>query len=204
MDVKKAEIIDKATGIFLKYGIKSVTMDDMARELGMSKKTLYAYFSDKNDLVVHILARKTTMDQSQCVIITGESENAIDEMFRINHFVSGMIKHVHPSVFYDLKKFHPEAMAIFHEHKWKFVKGTIMANIARGKQEGLYRSELPDEIIATIYVGATDLISDGEAFAGVDKTSDQVFYEIIKFQLHGLVSEKGLAYLQERINKKQD
>lgn len=204
MDIKKADIIDKAAGIFLRYGIKSVTMDDMARELGMSKKTLYAYFSDKNDLVVHILARKIKTDQNQCVLIKDESENAIDEMFRINQFVSGMIKNVHPSVFYDLKKFHPEAMAIFHGHKWKFVKGTIMANISRGKQEGLYRTELSDEIIATIYVGATDLISDGEAFAGMDKTSDQVFYEIIKFQLHGLVNEKGRAYLEERINGKQD
>lgn len=204
MDVKKIEIIDKAAGIFLKYGIKSVTMDDMAKELGMSKKTLYAYFSDKNDLVLQILTQKINSDQSRCMLIKDESENAIDEMFRINQFVSGMIKNVHPSVFYDLKKFHPDAMTIFHEHKWKFVKGTIMDNIARGKKEGLYRTELPDELIAIIYVGATDLISTGEAFAGLDKTSDQVFQEIIRFQLHGLVNEKGLAYLQEKINRKQD
>ncbi|MCE3295115.1 MAG: hypothetical protein K0R65_829 [Crocinitomicaceae bacterium] len=204
MDTKKLEIIDKATAIFLKYGIKSVTMDDMARELGMSKKTLYTYFTDKNDLVLQILTVKTKADQNQCCLIKEEAENAIDEMFLINQFVSAMMKNVHPSVFYDLKKFHPDALVIFHEHKWKFVKGTIMENIARGKKEGLYRMELPDEIISIIYVGATDLISNGEAFAALDKTSDQVYYEIMKFQLHGLVTEKGLAYLQERMNKKQD
>ena len=204
MDVKKLEIIDKATSIFLKYGVKSVTMDDMARELGMSKKTLYTYFKDKNDLVVQILTVKTQADQQHCLEIIGEAENAIDEMFLVNQFVSAMMKNVHPSVFYDLKKFHPEAMAILHQHKWTFVKNTILKNLKRGKEEGLYRVELPDELVAIIYVGATDLVSGGEAFSGLDKTTEQVFYEIMKFQMHGFVNEKGLAYLQEQILRKEN
>lgn len=199
MDTKKLEILEKATAIFLRFGIKSVTMDDMSRELGMSKKTLYTYFKDKNDLVVQIIKVKTEFDRVNCTCVIEEAENAIDEMFRVNKFVSTMMKNVHPSVFYDLKKFHPEAMALMHQHKWKFVKETILQNIKRGKSEGLYRSEIPEELIATIYVGATDLISNGEAFAGMDVTSDQIFYEIMKFQVHGMVTPKGLEYLLERI-----
>ncbi len=199
MDSKKLEIIEKATGIFLKYGIKSVTMDDMARELGISKKTLYTYFTDKNDLVFQIISAKTEFDRSQCFCAKEEAENAIDEMFRVNAYVSVMMKNIHPSVFYDLKKFHPEAMALMHTHKWDFVRRMVLENIARGKNEGLYREELPDEIIARIYVGATDMIFGGEAFADLDKTSDQIFNEIMKFQLFAMVNVKGLEYLKSRM-----
>jgi TetR/AcrR family transcriptional regulator, cholesterol catabolism regulator len=66
MDDKKIEIIEKATQVFLKYGIKSVTMDDMARELVMSKKTIYQYFKDKNELVEQIISFKTQFDQIKC------------------------------------------------------------------------------------------------------------------------------------------
>lgn len=203
MDSKKLEIIDKATGIFLKYGIKSVTMDDMARELGMSKKTLYTYFNDKNDLVFQIIQAKTEFDRTQCFCAREEAENAVDEMFRVNAYVSMMMKNIHPSVFYDLKKFHPEAMALLHEHKWGFVRRMILENIVRGKKEGLYRSEFEDEIVARIYVGATDMISGGEAFADLDKTSDQVFDEIMKFQLFAMVNEKGHEYLKLKMESAQ-
>lgn len=199
MDAKKLEIMDKASAIFLKCGIKSVTMDDMARELSMSKKTLYAYFEDKNDLVVQIIRAKTEYDRSQCFLACEQAENAIDELFRVNAYVSVMMKNIHASVFYDLKKFHPDAMSLLHMHKWDFVRKMILENIARGKAEGLYREELPEEIVARIYVGATDMISDGEAFADLDKTSDQIFSEIMKFQLYGMVSEKGLEYLNNRL-----
>lgn len=199
MDTKKLEILEKATAIFLRFGIKSVTMDDMSRELGMSKKTLYTYFKDKNDLVVQIIKVKTEFDRVNCTCIIDEAENAIDAMFRVNKFVSTMMKNIHPSVFYDLKKFHPEAMALLHQHKWHFVKETILQNIKRGKDEGMYRAEIHEEVLAIVYVGATDLISNGEAFASMDLTSDQIFYEIMKFQLHGMVTQKGLEYLLERI-----
>lgn len=205
MDSKKIEILEKATEIFLRYGIKSVTMDDMARELGISKKTLYNYFKDKNDLVVQIISIKTEYDRCQCMKVKTDAENAIDELFEINRYVSSMMKNIHPSVFYDLKKFHSQASELLHQHKWKFVKETFLENIVRGKREGLYREDMADEIVATIYVGATDLISGGEAFAHMEQTSDQIFYEIIRFHMFGLVNEKGRKYLINRLkNEKRE
>ena len=129
MDSKKIEILEKATQVFLKYGIKSVTMDDMARELAMSKKTLYNYFSDKNDLVVQIITMKTQYDQQKCQAVKKDANNAIDELFEISAYVSVMMQNIHPSVFYDLKKFHPEASEILHKHKWDFVKKMILENL---------------------------------------------------------------------------
>lgn len=199
MDSKKLEIIEQAASIFMKYGIKSVTMDDMARELGISKKTLYAHFKDKNDLVVQIITAKTSFDQQKCACAKQEADNAIDEMFRIRTFVSAMMRNIHQSVFYDLKKFHPDAAKILHQHKWSFVKDSILDNIKRGKNEGLYRADLNEEVIAIMYVGATDLLSGGEVFAGLNQTADVLFLEIMKFQLYGMVNEKGRKILEEQL-----
>lgn len=194
--MKKLEIIEKATHVFLKYGIKSVTMDDMARELVVSKKTLYQYFKDKNDLVKQIITLKTELDQEQCETVKIEVENAIDEMFKIGQFATAMMKGIHPSVFYDLKKFHPEAWTILNDHKWKFIKNSILQNIKRGKKEKIYRDELNEEVVATIYVSSTDLISNGTTFSSSNLSSDQLFIEMMMFQLHGMVNENGLKYLE--------
>ncbi len=196
MDIKKMEILEKATHVFLKFGIKSVTMDDMARELSMSKKTLYTFFTDKNDLVVQIIKLKTEFDENQCSFVKKEAENAIAELFAISSYVSVMMKNIHPSVFYDLKKFHPEASLILKNHKWNFVKKAIIENIVRGKSEGIYRHDLNDDVVATLYVNSTDLISDGEVFADSKLTSDEIFMEIMTFQIHGMANEKGMEILK--------
>ena len=197
MDEKKIEIIEKATAVFLKYGIKSVTMDDMARELVMSKKTLYQYFEDKNDLVEQIILVKTEFDRSQCECAKVESENAIDELFKISSFVSKMMSNIHPSVFFDLKKFHPGAWKILNDHKWKFVKQSILENIQRGKREKIYREELNDDVIATIYVASTDLISDGDVFTNSELSSAKLFIENMTFKIHGMANDKGLIFLNK-------
>ena len=176
MEDKKLEILEKAAIVFLKYGIKSVTMDDMARELVMSKKTLYQYCSS-------------------------DSENAIDELYKIGMYVSTMMKDIHPSVFFDLKKFHPLAWKMLHDLKWEFVKESILTNIKRGKKEKIYRKEIKDEIVATMFVGSTDLISNGESFFSSNLSSDQLYLEMISFQIHGMVNELGLNYLNNKYKK---
>ncbi|TNE53706.1 MAG: TetR/AcrR family transcriptional regulator [Bacteroidetes bacterium] len=201
MDKKKMLMLEQAGFVFLKYGIKSVTMDDMARELGISKKTLYVHFKDKNDLVSQIIQGKIAQDQMACQSNSSCAENAIDELLHVNRFVSEMMNDIHPSVFYDLKKFHQDAWKLLHDHKWEFVFNTILSNILRGKEEGLYRQEIKEEIIAAAYVASTDLILNGDIFSKSEYKSHEVFEEILHFQLSGMVNEKGLKYLKQRIHK---
>ena len=201
MEDKKLEILEKAAIVFLKYGIKSVTMDDMARELVMSKKTLYQYFKDKNDLVETIVKARINFDEKQCFLCSSDSENAIDELYKIGMYVSTMMKDIHPSVFFDLKKFHPLAWKMLHDLKWEFVKESILTNIKRGKKEKIYRKEIKDEIVATMFVGSTDLISNGESFFSSNLSSDQLYLEMISFQIHGMVNELGLNYLNNKYKK---
>lgn len=201
MDKKKLEILHKASETFMRFGIKSVTMDDLARELGISKKTIYQYFKDKNDLVDQIILAKTQEDKCECNGVRVESENAIDEMFGISKMIISRISTLNPTVIYDLQKYHPKAWSIMNEHRWNFVHQSFLDNINRGVEEGLYREDINPEIIARMNVSMTDTIFNGTTFPTTIFKYEQVFEEMFRFQIHGMANEKGLTYLLSNYNK---
>jgi TetR/AcrR family transcriptional regulator, cholesterol catabolism regulator len=201
MELKQLEIIERSTQLFLRYGVKSVTMDDVAKELGVSKKTLYVHFNDKNELVKAILRAKIQLDRDFCCLKRQEAENAIDELFQISKFVLEQVGNINPVVFYDLKKYHPEGWQIMVEHKWGFILNSIRENIDRGIKEGIYRDNLDKEIVARLYVASTDVIMGGEVFPWPEFRFDQVFIETLRFHIRGMANEKGMNYLKERIKK---
>lgn len=201
METKRREIVERSTQIFMRFGIKSVTMDDVARELGISKKTLYVYFNDKTQLVNAILELKLDADRCICTNVQTESENAIDALFKISRYVMEQIGNINPVVFFDLKKYHPEGWEIMKQHKWEFILDSIRSNIQRGIQEGIYRDDIQIEITARHYVASTDIIMGGEVFPWPEYKISEVFLEIIRFFIRGMANEKGMKYLNERIKR---
>ena len=203
MDEKKLEILERAGAVYMKYGIKSVTMDDLTRELGMSKKTIYKYFSDKNDLIHSIIEMKVDMDKAICQNCAQQSENAIDELINISKIVVETIGNVNPAVFYDLQKYYKEAASIMHNHKWDFVLSMIQNNIERGINEGVYRNNLDEAIISRLYVASTDRVMNTEIFPWPQFNLAKVFTEMIRFHIRGMASDKGLQYLKQKMNNEQ-
>lgn len=199
MDEKKLEILERASLVYMKYGIKTVTMDDLARELGISKKTIYKYFEDKNDLIRSIIELKTEMDKAICINCMQYSENAIDDLFSLSQVVIEHFNSINPTVFYDLRKYHPDAWEIMEEHKWKFVLEMISDNIKRGIKEGLYRKELNSEILSRLYVASTDAVLNASIFPWPEFKFQEVFSEMIELQLNGMVNEKGKKYLEQKL-----
>jgi AcrR family transcriptional regulator len=175
-------------------------MDDVARELGISKKTLYKYFKDKNDLIVKGVQMKIDADEEQCGSVECQNGNAIDELFAISEFVVQNLSNINPSVIFELKKYHPEAFEILNKHKWEFVLKTIRKNINRGIEEGIYRDNMDPEIIARLYVGSTDLIMEGSIYPWPEFKVDKVYLEILRFQIRGLANKKGIEYLTNKLN----
>ncbi len=202
-DEKFIQILEQAAQVFMRYGIKSVTMDDVARELKISKKTLYKYVSDKGDLVAKVMAGHCQMEQKQCLEILGSSANAIDEMIKITKHVGAMIKEIHPSIHYDLEKYYPEAWKIMSEHKDEFIGKCVENNLLRGIEEGLYRENLNARIISKIYVHKVDMVFDGRTFSSKDFRFENVYFEMVRYHLRGIASKKGLTYLKERIKQEQ-
>jgi AcrR family transcriptional regulator len=195
---KREEIMQNATVVFMRFGIKSVTMDDLARELGISKKTIYQHFKDKNNLIESIIQKRLDKDQRECVSIRDNSLNAIDSLNRVISMVAENLGSIHPSVFYDLQKYHPKANQVLNNHKNSFVLDFIHNNILRGIKEGYYRSDFDVEIVSNVYVRMTDSVITGEILNSDKKNLQTIYQEVIAFMIHGLISDKGREYVQSK------
>ena len=195
----ETKLIDHARDLFLRFGIKSVSMDDLAKDLGISKKTLYRYFPSKNDLV-----QKCIEDHLQCEIQwTDEAKNragnAIDDMILIFDHVSQMLRNLNPTVLIDMKKYYPETWQAFERFKKEYIFKRICENIEMGIEEGLYREDLHAEVIAKLYSSGIDKIIDPNLFPVNKYGMLRLYKEFIKYHLHGIVSLEGLKYLETNL-----
>jgi TetR/AcrR family transcriptional regulator, cholesterol catabolism regulator len=111
--------------LFRRYGIRSVTMDEIAKQLSMSKKTLYQYFADKDAIVDAVFAAHIQKDEIECVHQKENSANAVDEIFMVIDMIEEMFSNMNPSILYDIKKYHPKTDIRFTEHKNKFIYNLI-------------------------------------------------------------------------------
>lgn len=198
MDAKKLEILERASSVYMKYGIKSITMDDLASELGISKKTIYKYFTDKNELILSIIVLKAEMDKAMCLECQLSSINAIDNLINISSLVVEHLGNVNSTVFYDLKKYYPDAWSILETHKWEFILSMIRDNINKGIEEKLYREDLNPNIISRLYVASTDALLDTSVFPWPEYQFQDVFSQMIHLQICGMVNEKGRDYLKQK------
>jgi hypothetical protein len=200
MEEKKSGILEKASALFMKLGFKSLTMDDIARELGISKKTLYFYFEDKNDLVKQAVISHLNKNQEIVLSFCNKANNAIQEVQQLMQCVNIQMKDTHPSVIFDLQKYHPDAYELFKEHKFTFILDIIKSNITRGQKEGLYKTNMNCEIIARIYVARIDLLFNPEIFPREQFQFTDIYIEMMKYHLYALVTKKGNKLLDQIFN----
>lgn len=198
-------IRQKADELFRKYGIRSVTMDEIATQLGMSKKTIYQYYADKDQLVDAVAIDEIHYSQECCLKDAEVSANAIEEIFRVMEFVEVMFRSMNPSMLHDLEKYHPLGYKKFLEHKNKFLFEMIKRNIERGISEELYRPEIDVEIMARFRIESMMLLFKPELFPTSKFNLVKLHQEILEHFLYGLATLKGykliLKYKQQRINR---
>lgn len=199
MEERKKELVLAASAVYLKYGIKSVTMDEMARQLGVSKKTLYQFVKDKNDLVEQCLVVQHEMEKGMIEEIVKETENAIEQMLKISRFIMDQLKQIHPSIFFDLAKYHPSALKMMECHKDEYICGSIISNLETGIKQGLYRKNVNPQVISAIYVGMIDMVMDGDRLTDLNQRPDEIYSEMFRYHIRGIASEIGLEYLVELI-----
>jgi TetR/AcrR family transcriptional regulator, cholesterol catabolism regulator len=204
MNVKE-RILMKASDLFMRYGIRSVSMDDIALELGMSKKTLYQYYVDKDELVYAVVNDIIIKNEYDCDEDCRTSENAIEEIFKAMEMVEEMFRNMNPSVLYDMQKYHPATFTRFQKHKNEYLYNIIRQNLERGISEELYRAEINLDIISRFRVESMMLPFNPEFFGRNKFNLADVEREIIEHYLFGVATLKGhkliLKYKQERIKK---
>lgn len=196
------DLIRKISEIYFKYGIKSVTMDDLARELGLSKKTLYQHFKDKEDVVKKVINFLIT--SQECGIeetLEDDSLNAIDRLFHMSRALASHLQTVNPAVSYDLQKYYPKVWEELLAFKRQTIFEHIMANSNQGIKEGLYRDDLNHEIIAAVYVSRLEMYSVGN-WQGLDKFSFEEFFKtLFIYHVRGIASLKGIKYLESLVSR---
>ncbi len=204
MEEKKLHIIQNVGKLYLKFGIRSVTMDDVAQEFGISKKTLYRYFRDKADLVEQVV--DFYLESSLMKIDSKQDENAIEFYFALRTQISKILKYFNNNIEFDLKKQYPQLFQRVHKIKRKKIFSSTVKNINKGIETGLYREGLDVELIAKLQVGRMlyTLNPDNEIFTESEVSTIELFDKIIEYHMHAICTEKGIKYFQKQLNKIQN
>jgi AcrR family transcriptional regulator len=196
-------IVYKAHELFIRYGIRSVSMDEIANHLGISKKTIYQFYADKDALVESVLDIELNKNKDLCSQQNEVCENAIQEVFQAMELTQEMFLHLNPSVIYDLEKYHPKAFKKFSDYKNGFLYDSLVKNIERGKKEEVYRSDLNADVLAKFRIATILLIFDTEVFPQSQYKMSRILEEITDHFLHGLASPKGQKFIQKYNQERQ-
>ena len=188
----REKILLGATDLFLNYGFKSVTMDDIANALGMSKKTIYQHFNNKTKLV------ESTTLYIQKVISEGISKicslnkNPIEEIYAIKHFVSDHLKNEKSSPQFQLKKYYPNIYKSIKGHQFELMYRCIQTNINRGVQLGIYRKNMNIDFITRLYFNCVMAIKDDDLFPLKTFSKTMLVENYLEYHLRGICTNKGI------------
>lgn len=203
MQDEVTNILERVGLLYQKFGIKSVTMDDVARELGISKKTLYQYFADKHELVSKVTDYMIEQRQKCLSGIHNKGLNAIEELFEMARHVNQMLLEHNPSTEYDLKKYYPEEYQKIRSIKRMYMYESVLSNLKKGISEGIYREEMNPEVIAKMHVARVEGMIDNEVFSIGEFTGKDFFREIMIYHIRGISNEKGIGILQEKLKRQE-
>lgn len=195
------KIIQKASDLFISLGFKSVTMDEIAGSLGISKKTIYIHFSNKTALI-----RETThsiFHEITCGIdhIQSQQFNPIQELFEVKKFAMQLLKNEKSSPQYQLQKYYPEIFEELKEKQFEKMQECTLDNLQRGMSLGLYRDNLDQDFVARIYFLGISGIKNDHLFPAEKFTKTQLMDNYLEYHLRGIVTEKGLKILYKFINQ---
>ena len=196
----KDKILTEAELLFMRYGFKSITMDDVARELGVSKKTLYQFFSDKNDLVNQCVEHYLeTMNTMCCSVVENKELDAISVMLQISEQMNAMIRQINPSSMFDLKKYFKPAWDKLEADRRSFIKRVIQDNILLGVKKGLYRKDLNADTVSRIYIYLVGFLTNPDNYDQEGMDIKEMHLEIVKYHLRSISTAKGHELLDEKL-----
>lgn len=181
----------------MRYGLRSVSMDEIANQLGISKKTIYQYYADKDSLVSEVIGMVVEENKKGCLGYREVSENAVHEVFIVMEMVENLLRHMNPVVMFDLEKYHPKAFALVNEYRNKFMYDMIKSNMEMGIEQELYRSELDADVLTRYRLTTIFLMFNPELFPPAKYQAIRVITEITDHFLYGLVTTKGYKLIQK-------
>jgi len=201
-DPKEQDLIQKVGLVFIEKGMKAMTMDDIASELHVSKKTLYKYVKNRSELVTKCVKLRVHIEMENRTMLQAAGLNAIEENLKILEFTGQVVGNTNAKMHQDMEKYFPEAFAVIEEYKNNFMFNSVVRNIENGTKEGLYCSQANPKILARMYVAKIDLVFDGKTFPKDEFNFGDVLKQIIIHNMRGLATAKGIKLLEELTGQK--
>jgi AcrR family transcriptional regulator len=197
----KERILSESEILFKKYGARSITMDDLAVRLSISKKTLYQHFDDKQALVYQVTKRILIQIETQMDSFRHNSENAIDELIQVMEFTSQLFKNINPNMLFDLRNHFSRSWKLYRTHMKTCMQAGVALNIRRGIGEKLYRDDIDPEMIALMLMAQIDAFFNPELMPLKKIELQKMHQQVTNMFLHGLLSEKGFQQLKKHKQK---
>lgn len=190
-------IMAGAEELFCRFGIKNVTMDDIARHLGMSKKTIYQHFEDKNKIVMAMITWSIEDHTRQLAGFEHQAKNAIEEILLTMNYMKGVFARTNPNMFFDMQRYHPDVWQVFRKFKEEKVLEMVLKNLEKGRAQGLYRTDFSLKIIARLRLEEIELVMNPFAFPADKYNMHDVQVQILDHFLHGICTVKGHKLLNK-------
>jgi AcrR family transcriptional regulator len=190
-------ILFKARDLMTHHGVKHVTMDDIATQLGISKKTIYQFYKDKDALVMAVVNFELEEQSLKCQSTQDNAENAVHEMFMILEDIQQMFKNMNPMTMNELAKYYPEAFLRIQNHKDDFMHKIIKTNLIKGIEQGVYRKEIDPEILSIYRLETSFVPFNAQLYPYSKFDIGKVTLQIIENFIYGVMSLKGIELMEK-------
>ncbi len=200
MEIKE-RITEKARELFFRYGMKSVTMDDIARAIGISKKTVYEQFSNKKEIINGITLNFLKQQESDYRYIVTKANDPVEELILLLHSINKIFENIDTRVIYDMRRYYPEAWNIFEEHQHEVILRDIKDNLIRGIEGKLFRDNICVDIIAKMRLEQVKLAIDPSAFPPDQFDIKEIHKQFLLQYINGICTPKGHQLLEDYLNK---
>lgn len=197
------QILSKCEQCFMRNGLKSTTMDDISRFMGISKKTLYQFIDQKSDLIYRIVQKRVHEEQIAAKALTADAENAIHELLNISRHVHEKLQQTPPHIIYDLQKYYHRSWELMEQHRKGFVASMVKSNIERGLKEGVYRNDLQTDIVTAVYTCAISALVDDGFSNNAPFSPSEAYQVFMDYHIRGIASEKGMELYNQYLAHNQ-
>lgn len=204
MDEKLKLILDGSGRLLLKYGLRNLSMDDISRDLSISKKTLYQYVENKADLIDKVMMNHLDEDWKRVIESVIPGRNAIDVLLSVSKQVCEHTKEINPNISFELQKFYPDVYKKFIDKQRSQIMTGMRLNIEQGMQEGLFRSDLDIDVVLHLYTQAVEDIHQIDIKNGANVSYDKLLSVMFENHIRGIASQEGLEYLEKVKNESKN
>ncbi len=201
LDSSVMDVLERVRELFFKYGVRSVSMDDICRDLGISKKKLYQIFKNKHDLVSRLLELERRSFEVIFEKHNFDGVNSIDVLLIVSKEISDRFWDISPSMTFDLKKYYPAIYTKHIDDRVEFIFAQIQLNIKKGIRDGMYRDDLSIELIARLYIRRLIDIHNPEFLPAGKFSFQTLFNTMFDNFIRGIATKKGISYYEKQKGK---